>query len=165
MRSALSMVGALVLCTASLGQSSCSTSDRPTEHYATYEELQRHGGFDAAWFPVYLPAEAEDITVARDIDLNTSWLRFRLRRPQLEEFTYGLSSSKTVEFPGRPPNAENWWASELCRPNEYDDSLSRKFIVVDEMDVGSRHGSSISRRAYFAIDPLSGIVYYWDLRY
>lgn len=161
----LSIVGISALAILIGVQSSCDAAERPIERYATYAELETGADFGAAWFPTYIPKTATNITVARDMDLNVSWLKFHLQPEDMDEFAKGLSGSNSVELPGKPPDAGEWWPTELCHPNRYSSALGGRFVFVDEVEVSGKHGIDLHRRAFFALDAHSSFVYYWNLRY
>lgn len=120
--------------------------------YESYDEMEKNGGLQSGWFPVWLPRSVRNIQESHDIDTNESWLTFTFS--EAEEFYRNVCHPQKKE--------------EVILPREKNFSPFPSFIRDMQTKLVSATNLQFFRcdqniPGFLAINSQDNIAYFWQL--
>lgn len=152
----------IVMIVALLGLIFSGCTEQFDERYPTREAALQQNGSDE-WFLGLLPASVHAIVERHDIDTNDVWGTFQFDPVEGSHF----NAYEVVEGPEldslriRPPRGVDWWPRELSGALKSEVLRSRGLRML-KLQGSLRHDRAGPREVYFAINPASGVGYYWE---
>jgi hypothetical protein len=130
--------------------SSCELDAVVEKRYETGEEARKTEAFHGGLLPPWLPANARDILLYADLDINDVWVKFELDPSEATALASDLHRVDRSSLTGTrlgAPSALNWWHDCL--------TLDHVEQCDAEVEFYSRDGFSL------ALDRRHGVGYVW----